>query len=68
MTVEVNLSVPSKHLFRFDYEFATHTINTVSDHTTVDALNLRYSGKYDTRAVFGENLPVWWYYEIAQRD
>jgi hypothetical protein len=44
------------------------TISAVSDLPTVDSLNMRYSDKYDMQEVFGEDLPVWWYYRITQRD
>ena len=44
------------------------TISAVSDQTTVDSLATRYSDKYDMQEVFGEDLPVWRYYQITQQD
>lgn len=44
------------------------TVNTVSDRSTVVALDLRYRDKYDMHEVFGEDVPAWWYYQVTQRQ
>jgi hypothetical protein len=44
------------------------TLSPVADTKLERALEAAYHEKYDMEAVFGEDVPRWWYYEVTQRD
>ena len=60
------LSNPSARL-GIDGRLYAVTISPVADARMNAALDQRYLEKYDMQAVFGSNVPAWWYYHVAQR-
>jgi hypothetical protein len=43
-------------------------LTPVSDPDLTDALHAAYAQKYDMVEVFGDDIPQWWYYRVAQRS
>ncbi len=43
-------------------------LTPVSDPNLTDALHAAYAQKYDMVEVFGDDIPQWWYYRVAQRS
>jgi len=43
------------------------TVAPVPDGDLTEALDAAYARKYDMQEVFGEEVPDWWYYRVAQR-
>jgi len=39
----------------------------VTDRDLIEALDAAYARKYDMEEVFGEEVPNWRYYRVAQR-
>jgi len=44
------------------------TLDLVSDRKLMEKLDAAYGTKYDMEDVFGDEVPAWWYYAVAQRD
>jgi hypothetical protein len=40
----------------------------VTDPDLTDALHAAYAQKHDMVEVFGDDIPQWWYYRVAQRS
>lgn len=38
----------------------------ISEPNLVSSLNVAYNKKYDMQAVFGEEIPLWWFYQVKQ--
>ena len=43
-------------------------LTPVTDPDLTDALHAAYAQKYDMVEVFGDDIPQWWYYRVAQRS
>ncbi len=43
-------------------------LTPVTDPDLTDALHAAYAQKYDMVEVFGDEIPQWWYYRVAQRS
>ena len=43
------------------------TVTPVTDRDRIDALDTAYVRKYDMAEAFGDEVPEWWYYHVAQR-
>ena len=44
------------------------TVASVTDVDLIEALDAAYTRKYDMVEVFGEEIPDWNYYRVAQRS
>ena len=42
-------------------------VSTIEDEKLSASLSLAYNSKYDMAEVFGEEIPLWWFYSIKQR-
>ena len=42
------------------------TLEPVTDGDLIEAIDTAYSRKYDMVEVFGDEVPDWWYYRVAQ--
>jgi hypothetical protein len=43
------------------------TVAPVAERRQIEVLDGAYTQKYDMAAVFGDELPEWWYYHVARR-
>jgi hypothetical protein len=65
---ENNVTRNSDATLRIDGKLYAVTVTPVTEPQIISRLDDRYNEKYDMVGTFGEELPKWWYYRIAQRN
>ncbi len=63
---ERNVARNSAARLRIEGRIHDVTVTAVADPALSRELDARYSAKYDMAEVFGEDLPAWRYYSVAQ--
>ena len=67
-TWEKNIARNPKARLRIAGKLYQVELTPVVDPYLTDALNTAYTRKYDMADVFGDDIPEWWYYRVAQRS
>jgi hypothetical protein len=67
-TWEKNIARDSKAKLSISTNLYTVDVTSVTDQSLIMQLNSSYNNKYDMAAVFGDELPEWWFYQVEQTN
>ena len=65
---ESNVARNSEATLRIDGKLYAVTVTPVTSARVIGRLDERYNEKYDMVDTFGDELPKWWYYRVAQHN
>ncbi len=65
---EKNLARDPKAKLAISGKLYEVTLSPGTEPVQVEALDAAYAQKYDLDEVFGDAIPVWWYYHVAPRS
>ncbi len=65
---ERNIARSPEARLRIDGKIYEVELTLITDANQTAALDAAYNRKYDMEEVFGDDLPVWWFYHAVQRD
>ena len=65
---EKNVARNPEATLRIDGKLYDVTVTPVTGPRMVGRIDARYNEKYDMADVFGDELPKWWFYLVAQRN
>jgi hypothetical protein len=63
-TWENNIARNSEAKLRIDGKIYKVRVSPITDATLTKTVDVAYTQKYDMAEVFGDDLPLWWYYSI----
>jgi hypothetical protein len=65
---ENNVARNPEATLRIDGKLYDVTVTPISSPKVIARLHIQYNKKYDMVDTFGDELPSWWYYRVAQRN
>lgn len=65
-TWEVNLARDAHAKIRIDGKIYRVAVTRITDEALTKDIDVAYNQKYDMTAVFGSDVPQWWFYHVEQ--
>ncbi len=64
---ESNIERDPRARLNIDDQNFNVTVSLVDDEALTREIDVAYNSKYDMEAVFGDNIPEWWFYRVDQQ-